>query len=290
MNVSVLIPAYNEAENLGETLMSIRLFCPGAEIIVGDHESSDGTAAVARRYGARVITVRGGTVGHVRNCLALEATGDVLIFNDADVRLTEAWRDRFAELDLGQMIGGAIRPPQGAGWIVDSWFRHTGQKTYVGTGHMIVPRAVFEELGGFDTRLSSGEDVDLSNRAKALVEVIPDPELVVVHQDFPETLKAFFKREVWHGTGDFVDLDHVLHSKVAIMALAFVGLILLSAVYWPLLLVAATIPAGLSMLKFPRLPLKQRGGNAILWTTYLFARACSAPFAHTEKRLYASKG
>ena len=291
MKISFLIPAYNEAHNLPATIESIKRHCPNAEIIVGDHQSIDLTRETAMEHGAKVVTVEGGTVGHVRNVLATEATGDVLVFHDADVRLTPQWERRFPSVleRMPAVVGASLSPPEGASWIVDSWFRQQGAKSYVATGHMVIARSIFEQLGGFDLRLSSGEDVDLCNRAKAITEVIPDPELQAVHMDFPQTIKAFCKREVWHGSGDFASVKHFLGSKVAMMAVGFVGLVAASPAYPPLLLAAAAIPVGCSVLKAPKMSLKHRAPNAVLWSAYLSSRAVSAFFAKSEKRLYASK-
>ncbi|PYE53583.1 glycosyltransferase [Deinococcus yavapaiensis] len=91
--VSLLVPARNEARNLAENLPS--LLSQGAyEVIVLDDDSSDGTATVAEGFGANVISGRPlplGWHGKTWACqqLAWAASGDILIFTDADVR----WHD-----------------------------------------------------------------------------------------------------------------------------------------------------------------------------------------------------
>lgn len=88
--VSVIVPARNEAHNLPTLLASLRaLGRPPCEIIVVDDGSSDGTAAVARSYGARVIVAEprpSGWIGKPWACLAgaRAARGDFLLFTDAD--------------------------------------------------------------------------------------------------------------------------------------------------------------------------------------------------------------
>ncbi|MFC3834354.1 glycosyltransferase family 2 protein [Deinococcus rufus] len=88
--VSLLIPARDEAATLPVTLPGV--LAQGAdEVIVLDDGSADGTADIARSLGARVLTgqpLPPGWVGKPWACqqLAQAATGDLLIFTDADVR------------------------------------------------------------------------------------------------------------------------------------------------------------------------------------------------------------
>ena len=87
--VSVLIPARDEADCIGACLDSI----DGAdEVLVLDDGSRDATAEVARAHGARVLSgtsLPPGWLGKPHACaqLAAAASGDVLVFVDADVRL-----------------------------------------------------------------------------------------------------------------------------------------------------------------------------------------------------------
>ncbi|MDH5833034.1 glycosyltransferase family 2 protein [Luteimonas kalidii] len=85
MQVSVILPAKNEAEGLRQTLPRLRAAQPDAELIVVDDGSSDDTAAVAAEFGARVLTSpypMGNGAAIKRGARA--ATGDVLVFMDAD--------------------------------------------------------------------------------------------------------------------------------------------------------------------------------------------------------------
>lgn len=88
--VSVLVPARDEAANLGECLRTID--GPVAELLVLDDGSVDGTAMIARAHGATVLTgapLPPGWLGKPHACrqLAAAARGEVLVFLDADVRL-----------------------------------------------------------------------------------------------------------------------------------------------------------------------------------------------------------
>lgn len=108
---------------------------------------------------------------------------------------------------------------------------------------MIVTRRFFDELGGFDELLETGEDYDFCARARlAGGSIVLDPQLVVTHEGYPRTLAAFIRREAWHGAGDFTSLPAVLRSKVALATILFVALHLLALISLP----AGVAPLGLA--------------------------------------------
>src|SRR5204863_4917548 len=86
--ISLIIPAYNEEALLAGTLRALRAAADAAgvpyEIIVVDDGSTDRTAAIARAEGARVVSVTLRNIGATRNAGARAATGQLLIFVDAD--------------------------------------------------------------------------------------------------------------------------------------------------------------------------------------------------------------
>lgn len=112
MQVSVILPAKNEAEGLQLTLPRLRAHMPDAEVIVVDDGSTDATAAVAAAHGARVVSspyAMGNGAAIKRGTRA--ASGDVLVFMDADGQHDPAEIPRLLErLDAGyDMAVGARR-------------------------------------------------------------------------------------------------------------------------------------------------------------------------------------
>jgi glycosyltransferase involved in cell wall biosynthesis len=82
MTVSVVVPARNEAENIRQVLAGARPYA--TELIVVDGHSTDGTADIAREMGAIVVQDDGVGKGGAIRIGGRTATGDVLVFIDAD--------------------------------------------------------------------------------------------------------------------------------------------------------------------------------------------------------------
>ncbi|HLI18178.1 MAG TPA: glycosyltransferase family 2 protein [Rhodanobacteraceae bacterium] len=108
--LSIILPAKNEAAALAELLPRLRAAQPDAEIIVSDDGSTDDTAALCERHGAR----RAGTPYSMGNGAAIKrgaraATGEVLVFMDADGQHDPSDIPRLlAKLDEGfDMVVGA---------------------------------------------------------------------------------------------------------------------------------------------------------------------------------------
>src|SRR5215467_13374571 len=86
--ISFVVPAYNEERLLGRTLAALhsaaRALSQPYELVVVDDGSTDRTAAIATAGGATVVSVQFRQIARVRNAGAAAATGEVLIFVDAD--------------------------------------------------------------------------------------------------------------------------------------------------------------------------------------------------------------
>lgn len=122
--ISILLPARDEADRIGPTLRGLRAQTGVHEVIVLDDNSSDGTGDLARAAGLRVIASTSEPPadwhGKPWAChrLAQAATGDVLVFIDADVELAEDAAARAAamltDVDLvcpypKQIVHGALQ-------------------------------------------------------------------------------------------------------------------------------------------------------------------------------------
>ena len=90
MDISVIVPAWNEESCIESCLRAIRSQETGAEyeVIVCDAKSEDKTPEIARRYADKIVTIDIHSPGISRNMGAKQATGDYLVFVDADTVLS----------------------------------------------------------------------------------------------------------------------------------------------------------------------------------------------------------
>ncbi len=118
-SIAVAIPCYNEAGAVETVVEAWRAALPEAEIVVFDNNSADGTGAVARRIGIRVVEVRDQGKGHaVRAIFEDLADRDVVILVDGDGTYpAEAARQLIAPILSGRadMTVGARHPIEAAG-------------------------------------------------------------------------------------------------------------------------------------------------------------------------------
>lgn len=298
-DLSIIVPAFNEAKFIARQMRELRRHTPGldTQIIVVDNGSTDGTRELAREAGADLVLQAGGTVGANRNLGVRAATAPVLAFMDADVFPTEQWRERIAQVvaevranpDL--LTGSWVSVPDDCSWLERHWFLplEHGANTHMNSGHMIISRQLFDRVSGFDPKLRTGEDFDISMRAiQSGAALRDDVTLKVIHEGFPHTLAQFFRRETWHGAGDWQTMRTLLSSKVA--AVGFVvfhslvaGLAAALLLRSPAPLAAAlalglALSAASSWHRYRRIGLATRLVTTILYFVYFIARGLS-PYA-----------
>lgn len=233
MDLSFIIPAYNEELSIGGSIESIYAFVPDRyafEIIVVNNDSTDHTAEVARAKNAIVIDSDASTIAQLRNIGAKAASGNLLVFVDADVELTVDWKSNISsvikamQMERYQCIAGSHCVPMlnDHSYLSQCWFVNIAKNIHsssIGSAHMIMNKCYFEEIGCFDEKLNTGEDHEICLRVKKLSgKLLIYEELKVVHKGYPSTIKEFFKREVWHGVGDCHSIKSFLSSKVAVIS------------------------------------------------------------------------
>ncbi|MEJ7809807.1 MAG: glycosyltransferase [Gemmatimonadaceae bacterium] len=181
--VSVVIPARNEVGSIARLVGAVRAQAQGApaaalarsvagvalEVIVVDDGSADDTAGVAEQAGARVIRMQGGgNPAAARNRGAAAATGDPIIFLDADCTPAPGWLAAFlAAHDRGELIvGGSLDLPPGlpsaarcdyyCGWYLVHSRRPAGYVPHHPPPNLSVRRDAFRSTSGFSERAPLG--------------------------------------------------------------------------------------------------------------------------------------
>lgn len=181
MHLSIVIPAFNEEKLLPATLVSVEEAASALtgkgithSIIVCDNNSTDRTAEIARSHGAMVVFEPENQISRARNTGARQATGDWLLFLDAD---SSPSRELFGDLatvlmDDSVLFGGCSlvfdEPPKGAQPLVNLWHIMAKWKHWAAGSFLFVRRDAFETVGGFSTELYASEELELSNRLKRL--------------------------------------------------------------------------------------------------------------------------
>ena len=186
MNLSIIIPAFNEEAYLPTTLDSVRAGIDhlrarceahievSVDVIVVDNNSTDGTATIARNEGSRAVHEPVQGIARARNTGARHAAGDVLIFIDADVVVPPPLLHAIYEtMSDPSCIGGGVdvdyRPRRAAVRLYLRAWRTLGRLTGMVQGATQFCReSAFEQVGGYDETAWIGEDVDFYRSLRRL--------------------------------------------------------------------------------------------------------------------------
>jgi glycosyltransferase involved in cell wall biosynthesis len=172
--VSVIIPAFNEERFLPQTLDHLRraaelvqaILNQGFEIIVVDNASSDRTAEIAVAFGAKVVSFPEHNIAQVRNAGACAASGDLLVFLDADTLIPRSLLSRILQvMEEQNCLGGAVDTDyQPARPLIRAYlrlWRLIGLWLGMAQGAVqFCRRDTFSALRGYDESVYMGEDVD----------------------------------------------------------------------------------------------------------------------------------
>ena len=182
--ISVIIPVYNGGGYIEECLRALgSSLYRSFETIVVDDASTDNSAEICRGFGVTVIGLeRQSGPAAARNEGAKRAAGEILLFVDADVVVTENTLGQFAGLfmgdpDISAAFGSYDDSPRASDFI--SQYRNllhhfVHQRSYSDAdtfwaGCGAVRRRIFSELGGFDGdkySVPSIEDIELGYRMR----------------------------------------------------------------------------------------------------------------------------
>lgn len=177
--ISIIVPVHNEEKSLDRTLecMTTQHYPgPAPQIVVALNGCEDNSRQVAETYldrGVVIVESEKSGMSFGKNLGAAEATGDILIFVDADTFMPDSGFQAIVEAFHGKDRAIAAvpgRPDRGmlvirsAFWIANHYARK--HRVLTPGPVMAIQRTLFEELGGLDESLPQGTSSDLFLRAQ----------------------------------------------------------------------------------------------------------------------------
>ncbi|OQY48441.1 MAG: hypothetical protein B6242_02340 [Anaerolineaceae bacterium 4572_78] len=255
---SIIIPAYNAGKTLSACLDSLKNQTVNSdqfEIIVVDDGSSDNTADIARQFDVQILQKENGGPASARNVGAEVATGDLLLFTDADCIPASDWLAQISEPFQDPTVMGVkgvyrTDQPEFTARFVQLEYEDkydgmlgTYSIDFVDTYSAAYRRDVFRQMGGFDISLRTNEDVEFAFRmASAGHRLVFAPQAIVTHIHDRNLYEYAYRKFFVGYWRSFVMRDHPSKlisdshtpqvSKIQIIMAALGGILLtLSAVF-----------------------------------------------------------
>jgi GT2 family glycosyltransferase len=226
--VSVVVCAYNAADTIGECLASLdALEYPAFEAIVVNDGSKDATGAIAEAWASaerhgdedhvrRVVTVPNGGLSAARNVGLEHATGEIVAYTDADVRVDPLWLAYLVQPFITSDVVGSGGPnivPRDDTRVAQCVARAPGGPTHVLLDDRIaehVPgcnmafrREALRAIGGFNPIfLRAGDDVDVCWRLQERGWCIAFAPSALVWHHHRSSVRAYWRQQVGYGEGE----------------------------------------------------------------------------------------
>ena len=240
MRISVIIPAYNDAKDIGKALESLKKqtlsWGEDFEVIVVDGHSNDGTDRIAREMGAKVVYEDIGTRGGACNVGAKQAKAGIIVFTDADAYFPRDWLEKMLrkfEETGADVVGGDDILGDDASEFEKLMFafdifrgRPESEKDVVNRLRGVntaYRKEMFMKVGGFDQELASIEETEMHWRMKkAGAKMVFDPSIFVYHHR-RRSLKGLIKQMLRNGIGRMAAIRKRHEMVSAIDILPFAG-------------------------------------------------------------------
>jgi GT2 family glycosyltransferase len=217
--VSVIVATRNRPDSLTRTVSLLTeqdLPAADYEIVVVD----DGSVPPLRLPGGasgpsiKLIRLEGSERSAARNAGAMAARGPLLVFVDDDMRVPRSFVSQHLAAHRRwpeALVVGSIRLPNEAMSRPFVKFRQkledsvvpgipgpTPLRNFCAAGNMSISRDLFDEVGGFDPHIVSGEDQDFALRHSALGRpIVFWPQATAIHQDSALDIRAYCRRVEW---------------------------------------------------------------------------------------------
>ena len=222
--VSVVVCAYNAAETLDQCLTSLeQLTYPDFEILVVNDGSRDRTGEIARQHpSCRLIDLEHGGLSVARNAGLAAATGEIVAYTDADVRVDPHWLTYLVQPFVKREVvaaGGLSLPPADSPWMAHCVARSPGGPTHVLLDDRIAEHVpgcnlairseALRAIGGFNPiYLRAGDDVDVCWRLQAEGGRIEFVSAAVVWHHHRASIRGYWRQQVGYGEGQSWLIPH----------------------------------------------------------------------------------
>ncbi len=220
--VSVVVCAYNAGDTIDDCLRSLAdLTYPNFEVIVINDGSRDGTGAIAKGHAElwpalRVIDIPNGGLSAARNVGLAHATGEIVAYTDADVRVDQDWLTHLVQPMIGTDLAGSGGPnvvPTDDPWVAQAVARAPGGPTHVLFDdrlaehvpgcNMAFRREALLSIDGFNpVYLRAGDDVDVCWRLHGRGRKIGFAPSALVWHHHRSTVKAYWRQQLGYGEGE----------------------------------------------------------------------------------------
>lgn len=240
MNITFVVPMLNEEKHIRYCIEAIISEMEDNDsLIVVDNGSTDMSPEICKQYDkVKLLHMPKCTIGAVRNFGARSSNSELVAFIDADCTILKGWRGNVISA-INQKgvaaVGSKYKIPPNANMIERAWYSQRNYKIsrvkYINSGNLVVKRRIFEQLGGFNEGLITGEDTELGWRInKAGYVMIDDPSIQCVHYGNPKDIKGFYAQQKWHATGMMGTFRISSFDKPVIMTVLFILSAIFSAI------------------------------------------------------------
>ncbi|MBN1540220.1 MAG: glycosyltransferase [Candidatus Thermoplasmatota archaeon] len=206
--ISIVVTIKNEANNIRDLMDSLITQEPPVEIFVIDAASTDGTQDIVREYQKDhtfiVLHQYAAQRGESRNKGIQMSRGSIVAFIDGDCIANPFWAIEIRKsLRDGDVVGGrtiamGYEPFKSLGRVE---VYHKGIDITFPSCNLAYKKHILDEIGGFDPRFVTAEDVDLNFRAVDRGYRIVENDRMVVYHKERSTVVGFFKQAFWNGFG-----------------------------------------------------------------------------------------
>jgi glycosyltransferase involved in cell wall biosynthesis len=194
--IAVLLPCFNEEAAIGRTVAGFQKALPGATVYVYDNNSSDGTAAAARKAGAVVRTERQQGKGHVVRRMFADVDADIYVMADGDLTYDPASAPKMVELLLADQLDMVVGTRKHEAKAAYRGGHVLGNKAFTGILSGLFGRSfsdIFSGYRAFSRRfvksfpvLSSGFEIETEMSVHALELRMPVGEVETAYAARPE--------------------------------------------------------------------------------------------------------